>query len=40
MHSDKSVDEDDDEMLDLARLERLLLDEVEVVSITLGDDEQ
>ena len=36
---DKSVDEDDDEMLDLARLERLLLDEVEVVSITLGDDD-
>ena len=36
---DKSADEEDDELLDLARLERLLLDEVEVVSITLGDDD-
>ena len=27
------------ELLDLARLERLLLDDVEVVSITLGDDD-
>jgi hypothetical protein len=35
----KSIDEEDDEMLDLARLERFLLDEVEVVSITLGDDD-
>ena len=35
----QSVDEDDDEPLNLARLERLLLDEVEVVSITLGDDD-
>ena len=32
-----SVDEEVEEPLDLARLERLLLDEVEVVSITLGD---
>ena len=35
----KSADEEDDELLDLARLERLLLDDVEVVSITLGDDD-
>ena len=35
----ESVDEEDDEPIDLARLERLLLDEVEVVSITLGDDD-
>ena len=35
----ESIDEDDDEMLDLARLERLLLDEVEVVSITVGNDD-
>ncbi|MCY4455029.1 MAG: DUF262 domain-containing protein [Chloroflexi bacterium] len=35
----KSSDEEQDEPLDLGRLERLLLDEVEVVSITLGDDD-
>ena len=35
----KSADEEDDELLDLARLERLLLDGVEVVSITLEDDD-
>ena len=35
----KSADEEDDELLDLARLERLILDEVEVVSITLGDND-
>ena len=35
----KSADEEDDEPIDLVRLERLLLDEVEVVSITLGDDD-
>ena len=35
----KSADEEDDEPIDLARLERLLLDEVEVVSITLEDDD-
>ena len=35
----KSVDEEEDEPVDLGRLERLLLDEVEVVSITLGDDD-
>ena len=35
----KSADEEDGELLDLARLERLLLDEVEVISITLGDDD-
>ena len=35
----ESADEEDDELLDLARLERLLLDEVEVVSITLGEDD-
>ena len=34
-----SADEDDDEPIDLARIERLLLDEVEVVSITLGDQD-
>ncbi len=33
----RSIDEEDDEPLDLGRLERLLLDDVEVVSITLGD---
>ena len=35
----KSADEEDDELLDLSRFERLLLDEVEVVSITLGEDD-
>ena len=35
----KSADEEDDELLDLAKLELLLLDEVEVVSITLGNDD-
>ena len=35
----KKADEEDDHPPDLARLERLLLDEVEVVSITLGDDD-
>ena len=35
----KSADEEDDELLDLAQLERVLLDEVEVVSITVGDDD-
>ena len=35
----KSADEEDDEPIDLVRLERLLLDEVEVVSITLEDDD-
>lgn len=35
----KSSDDEDDQPLDLGRLERLLLDEVEVVSITLGDDD-
>ena len=35
----KSADEDDDEPIDLQRIERLLLDEVEVVSITLGDQD-
>ena len=36
---DKSIDEEHDEVLELARLERLVLDQVEVVSITLGDDD-
>ena len=35
----KSADEEEDESIDLVRLERLLLDEVEVVSITLEDDD-
>ena len=35
----QSADEEGDEPLDLARFERLLLDEVEVVSITLEDDD-
>ena len=35
----EGLEEEDDEPLDLARLERLLLDEIEVVSITLGDDD-
>lgn len=35
----RSADEDDDEPIDLTRIERLLLDEVEVVSITLGDQD-
>ena len=35
----KSADEEDDKPLDLARLERLLLDGVEVVSITLEEDD-
>ena len=35
----KSADEDNDEPIDLTRIERLLLDEVEVVSITLGDQD-
>ena len=35
----KNTDEEEDEPIDLARLERLLLDEVEVVSITLGEDD-
>ena len=34
-----TVDEEGEEPLDLARLERLLLDEVEIVSITLGNDD-
>ncbi len=34
-----NADEEDDQPPDLTRLERLLLDEVEVVSITLGDDD-
>ena len=33
----KGAVEEEDELIDLTRLERLLLDEVEVVSITLGD---
>ena len=36
---DNIADEEDDEPLDLAGIERLLLDGVEVVSITLGDDD-
>lgn len=35
----KNIDEEDGEQLDLARVERLLLDELEVVSITLEDDD-
>ena len=35
----RGVDEEDDEPLDLRRLEQLLLDKLEVVSITLGDDD-
>ena len=35
----KSADEDVDEPIDLTRIERLLLDDVEVVSITLGDQD-
>ena len=36
---ENATDEEDDEPLNLTRLERLLLDGVEVVSITLGDDD-
>ena len=35
----RSADEEDNEPIDLTRLERLLLDEVEVVSITLEDND-
>lgn len=35
----RSVDEEDEDPIDLTRLERLLLDEVEVVSITLDDND-
>ena len=35
----KSADEEDDQPLDLQQLELLLLDKLEVVSITLGDDD-
>ena len=35
----ESADEELDELPDLARLERLLLDQMEVVSITLGEDD-
>ena len=36
---DRNLDEEEDETIDFARLERLLLDEVEVVSITLNDSD-
>ena len=35
----QSADEESDEPLDLARIERLILDQLEVVSITLEDDD-